>query len=76
MQGEPLEQAAQCEQRLGPIENWAAEWKWDGIRAQLVVDAAGQLQVWSRGEELVTEQFPEFGSFAGPSLPAFRFGLR
>jgi DNA ligase 1 len=77
MQGEPLEQAAQCEQRLGPIENWAAEWKWDGIRAQLVVDAVGQLQVWSRGEELVTEQFPEFAQlFAGPqALPALPLRL-
>ena len=71
IQGEPLEQSAQCEQRLGPVENWAAEWKWDGIRAQLVVDATGQVQVWSRGEELVTEQFPEFVQlFAGPhALP-------
>ena len=77
IQGEPLEQAAQCEQRLGPIESWAAEWKWDGIRAQLVVDAAGQLQVWSRGEELVTEQFPEFAQlFAGPqALPALPLRL-
>ena len=77
IQGEPLEQAAQCEQRLGPIESWAAEWKWDGIRAQLVVDAAGQLQVWSRGEELVTEQFPEFAQlFAGPqAVPALPLRL-
>ena len=49
----------------------------DGIRAQLVVDAAGQLQVWSRGEELVTEQFPEFAQlFAGPqAVPALPLRL-
>lgn len=52
----PLEQ---FDERLGPIEHWQAEWKWDGIRAQLV-KRDGQLWVWSRGEELVTERFPEF----------------
>ena len=68
--GDPLEQAVKCEQKLGPFANWAAEWKWDGIRAQLVVDAAGQLQVWSRGEELVTEQFPELEQLlSGPAWP-------
>ncbi|PVZ20584.1 MULTISPECIES: ATP-dependent DNA ligase [unclassified Pseudomonas] len=50
---------AQFDERLGPIEHWQAEWKWDGIRAQLV-KRDGQLWVWSRGEELVTERFPEF----------------
>ena len=34
------------------------EWKWDGIRAQ-VIRRAGQTFIWSRGEDLVTEQFPE-----------------
>jgi DNA ligase-1 len=43
---------------LGPIEEWHAEWKWDGIRAQLV-RRQGQSFVWTRGEELVTERFPE-----------------
>ncbi|MGV3617155.1 MAG: ATP-dependent DNA ligase [Fimbriimonas sp.] len=43
---------------LGPIEEWYAEWKWDGIRAQLV-RRDGQSFVWSRGEELVTDRFPE-----------------
>ncbi|MHA6262427.1 ATP-dependent DNA ligase [Arenibacterium sp. CAU 1754] len=47
-------------QALGQPENWRAEWKWDGIRGQLVV-RDGAAYVWSRGEELITDQFPEFG---------------
>ena len=43
---------------LGPCEDWLVEWKYDGIRAQ-VLKRAGQVWVWSRGEELVTERFPE-----------------
>ena len=46
------------EPRLGPPADWLVEWKYDGIRAQ-VVKRAGQVWVWSRGEELVTEAFPE-----------------
>jgi DNA ligase-1 len=43
---------------LGAIEEWHVEWKWDGIRAQLI-RRDGQSFVWSRGEELVTDRFPE-----------------
>jgi DNA ligase-1 len=43
---------------LGATENWVVEWKWDGIRAQLV-RRGGQTWLWSRGEELITERFPE-----------------
>jgi DNA ligase-1 len=43
---------------LGPREQWQAEWKWDGIRAQLV-RRAGRIHLWSRGEELITMRFPE-----------------
>lgn len=43
---------------LGAPEEWQAEWKWDGIRGQ-IVKRNGELFIWSRGEELVTEQFPE-----------------
>jgi DNA ligase-1 len=43
---------------LGEPSEWQAEWKWDGIRAQLI-RRAGQTFLWSRGEELVTERFPE-----------------
>ncbi|WP_436484805.1 ATP-dependent DNA ligase [Chitinophaga sp. ARDCPP14] len=44
---------------LGPETDWQAEWKWDGIRGQ-IIKREGQLFVWSRGEELITEKFPEF----------------
>lgn len=40
------------------FERWQAEWKWDGIRAQ-VIKRADQVFIWSRGEDLVTPQFPE-----------------
>ncbi len=43
---------------LGKPEEWHAEWKWDGIRAEIVY-RQGQLFIWSRGEELVTDQYPE-----------------
>ncbi|MEB0105679.1 ATP-dependent DNA ligase [Pseudomonas sp. MH9.3] len=46
---------------LGSPNDWQVEWKWDGIRAQLV-KREGRLWVWSRGEELVTERFPELHS--------------
>lgn len=52
---------------LGPVDAWQVEWKWDGIRAQ-VVKRDGQLWIWSRGEELVTERFPELHSLAA-TLP-------
>jgi DNA ligase-1 len=44
--------------QLGEPSEWQAEWKWDGIRAQLV-KREGELFIWSRGEELVTAKFPE-----------------
>ncbi|HIK46170.1 MAG TPA: ATP-dependent DNA ligase, partial [Leptolyngbyaceae cyanobacterium M65_K2018_010] len=40
------------------FSRWQAEWKWDGIRAQ-VIKRADQVFIWSRGEDLVTPQFPE-----------------
>ena len=43
---------------LGPLDDWLVEWKWDGIRGQLV-KRQGAVYLWSRGEELVTERFPE-----------------
>ena len=45
---------------LGPPEDWTAEWKWDGIRGQLIL-RDGDHYVWSRGEELMTDRFPELG---------------
>ena len=43
---------------LGPIEEYFLEWKWDGIRAQ-VIKCGQMVALWSRGEELITERFPE-----------------
>ena len=45
-------------EELGPIQDWFLEHKWDGIRAQLVVRNNTHF-IWSRGEELVTESYPE-----------------
>ena len=52
---------------LGAASEWLVEWKWDGIRAQLV-RRGGTTCVWSRGEELVTERFPELAA-AGALVP-------
>lgn len=49
---------------LGNVEDWSIEHKWDGIRAQVIV-RNDEVFVWSRGEELVTDKFPEFQSFVG-----------
>jgi DNA ligase-1 len=46
-------------QTLGEPGEWQAEWKWDGIRGQMI-KRNGELFVWSRGEELMTEKFPEY----------------
>src|SRR6056297_1020197 len=43
---------------LGPPADWLAEWKWDGIRGQVIV-RGGQVFIWSRGEELMTDRFLE-----------------
>lgn len=50
-------------ERLGPVTDWQVEWKYDGIRGQ-VVRRDGGAWVWSRGEELVTERFPEVEALA------------
>ena len=53
----------------GPIESlgdpaeWLIEWKWDGIRAQLV-KRGDVVHLWSRGEELITHRFPEIAAAA------------
>ncbi len=49
-------------QNLGDAQEWAAEHKWDGIRAQVIIRES-KLFVWSRGEELVSDKYPEFESF-------------
>jgi DNA ligase-1 len=48
---------------LGDAREWQAEWKWDGIRAQLI-RRDGKTYIWSRGGELVTERFPELSAAA------------
>ncbi len=48
---------------LGAIDDWQVEWKYDGIRGQLVV-RGGEAFLWSRGEDLVTERFPELAALA------------
>src|SRR5690242_8481446 len=46
-------------ENLGDINEWQAEWKWDGIRGQ-IIKRNNELFVWSRGEELMTDKFPEY----------------
>jgi DNA ligase-1 len=60
----PLDEALET---LGAIHLWQAEWKWDGIRAQLI-RRAGQSFLWSRGEELVTQRYPALAE-VGARLP-------
>jgi DNA ligase 1 len=52
---------------LGEVSDWQVEWKWDGIRAQ-VIKRLGQVFMWSRGEDLITERFPEIAQ-AAEALP-------
>src|SRR5258708_20221602 len=68
---------------MGDLGQWMAEWKWDGIRAQLVC-RGGQIHLWSRGEELITTRFPEIvaaasylpdGTVLDGEVLAFRDGL-
>ena len=56
----PLEDPVES---LGDPEHWQIEWKWDGIRAQLV-KRGGVVHLWSRGEELITHRFPEIAAAA------------
>jgi DNA ligase-1 len=48
---------------LGPVDDWAVEWKWDGIRAQCV-RREDVTALWSRGEDLSTQRFPEIAADA------------
>ena len=76
----PLEEQPDA---LGHVSHWLVEWKWDGIRAQLV-RRGGRVHLWSRGEELITERFPEIvaaasqlpdGTVLDGEVLAFRNGL-
>ena len=48
--------------QLSEEDQWQAEWKWDGIRGQ-IIKRNNEFFVWSRGEELMTEKFPEYDAF-------------
>jgi DNA ligase 1 len=52
---------------LGDANDWTAEWKWDGIRAQ-VIRRADEVLIWSRGEERVTDAMPEVYAI-GAAIP-------
>jgi DNA ligase-1 len=52
---------------LGDPTQWQAEWKWDGIRCQLL-RSEGRTWLWSRGEELLMEAFPDIAAI-GDGLP-------
>ncbi|MEM9051914.1 MAG: ATP-dependent DNA ligase, partial [Bacteroidota bacterium] len=57
----PLEDVPES---LGFVNEWQLEYKWDGIRGQLI-RRNGEVYIWSRGEELVTERFPELEKLKG-----------
>ncbi len=50
--------------QLGDSAEWIVEWKWDGIRSQMI-RRKWRTFIWSRGEELVTERFPELEALGG-----------
>ena len=56
----PMDEPAESDPgtALGAVGAWQIEWKWDGIRAQ-VIKRGDEVILWSRGEELVSEPFPE-----------------
>jgi DNA ligase-1 len=48
---------------LGPVSDWIVEWKFDGIRAQFL-NRENAWRLWSRGEELISEGYPELAALA------------
>jgi len=59
---EKQKSAEELKSALGDESEWQAEWKWDGIRSQLI-KRDGQIFIWSRGEDLATDKFPELHPF-------------
>ncbi|MFZ6871362.1 ATP-dependent DNA ligase [Undibacterium sp. Di27W] len=59
-------QLSAAPESLGDITGWQAEWKYDGIRAQLL-RRDNQTYLWSRGEDLITERFPEIAAVPLPN---------
>jgi len=60
--------AAEMQDTLGPPSDWIVEWKFDGIRAQLI-RRGERWRLWSRGEELISEAYPDLEPLAR-ALPA------
>ena len=60
----PLELPDAAAPLPGPSSAWLAEWKFDGIRGQLI-RRSGESFLWSRGEELINAAFPELITAAG-----------
>ena len=63
----PIEDNTPITDVISSVDEWQVEWKWDGIRAQ-IVKRAGAVHLWSRGEELITPRFPEIAD-AAATLP-------
>lgn len=66
LQAVPFCLASQVEEGFFATENaedYFAEWKWDGIRSQ-IIKKGGRIWIWSRGEEMITENFPEIVAMA------------
>jgi DNA ligase-1 len=59
---EKQKSAEELKDSLGDAGEWLAEWKWDGIRAQMI-KRDGRIFIWSRGEDLATNKFPELHPF-------------
>jgi len=59
---EKQKSAGDMRESLGEETDWQTEWKWDGIRAQLI-KRDGKIFIWSRGEDLSTDKFPELHPF-------------
>jgi len=59
---EKQKSATELQNTLGDAADWQAEWKWDGIRAQLI-KRGSKIFIWSRGEDLATDKFPELHPF-------------
>lgn len=67
----PFYLAYPVEEKFFEEENtadWQAEWKWDGIRGQLI-SRQDTLSLWSRGEELITERFPDITEYLTADIP-------
>lgn len=54
----------EIEETLIDLNNWQIEYKWDGIRGQ-IIKRKGEIFIWSRGEELITDQFPDLVNLIG-----------